>query len=81
MQQAQRDLFVHYAPKNPDILWVDVDCTPIYVYGNREYKEFSSHYGDYCLMVMVIFINNLPVYVTLDQGCQDGRAMLEEVCE
>ena len=81
MQQAQRDLFVHYAPKNPDILWVDVDRTPIYVYGNREYKEFSGHYGDYCLIAMVIFINNFPVYVTLDRGCQDERAMLEEVCE
>lgn len=81
MQQAQRDLFVHYAPKNPDILWVNVDCTPIYVYGNQEYKEFSGHYGDYCLMATVIFINNFPVYVTLDRGCQDEHAMLEEVCE
>lgn len=81
MQQAQRDLFVHYAPKNPDILWVNVDCTPIYVYGNHEYKEFSGHYGDYCLMATVIFINNFPVYVTLDRGCQDEHAMLEEVCE
>lgn len=81
MQQVLQDLFVHYAPKHPDILWVDVDCTPIYVYGNQENKEFSGHYGDYCLMAMVIFINNFPVYVTLDRGCQDGRAMLEEVCE
>lgn len=81
MQQVLQDLFVHYAPKHPDILWVDVDCTPIYVYGNQENKEFSGHYGDYCLMAMVIFINNFPVYVTLDRGCQDGRAMLEEVYE
>ena len=64
MQQVLQDLFVHYAPKHPDILWVDVDCTPIYVYGNQENKEFSGHYGDYCLMAMVIFINNFPVYVT-----------------
>ena len=81
MQQVLQDLFVHYAPKHPDILWVDVDCTPIYVYGNQENKEFSGHYGDYCLMAMVIFINNFPVYVTLDRGCQDGRAMLEEVID
>ena len=81
MQQVLQDLFVHYAPKHPDILWVDVDCTPIYVYGNQENKEFSGHDGDYCLMAMVIFINNFPVYVTLDRGCQDGRAMLEEVYE
>ncbi len=81
MQQVLQDLFVQYAPKHPDILWVDVDCTPTYVYGNQENKEFSGHYGDYCLMAMVLFINNFPVYVTLDRGCQDGRAMLEEVYE
>ena len=81
MQQVLQDLFVQYAPKYPDILWVDVDCTPTYVYGNQENKEFSGHYGDYCLMAMVLFINNFPVYVTLDRGCQDGRAMLEEVYE
>lgn len=79
MQKTLQDLFIHYAPKNPDILWVDVDCTPIYVYGNQENKEYSGHYRDYCLMAMVIFINHFPVYVTLDRGCQDGRAMLEEV--
>lgn len=39
MQQVLQDLFVHYAPKHPDILWVDVDCTPIYVYGNQETKS------------------------------------------
>lgn len=79
MQKTLRDLFIHYSPKNPDILWVDVDCTPIYVYGNQEMKEYSGHYGDYCLMALVIVINNFPVYVTLDRGCQDGRAMLEAV--
>ena len=44
-------------------------------------RAISGHYGDYCLMAMVIFINNFPVYVTLDRGCQDGCAMLEEVYE
>lgn len=74
MQQVLQDLFVHYAPKHPDILWVDVDCTPIYVYGNQENKEFSGHYGDYCLMAMVIFINNFPVYVTLDPKSRSKRS-------
>lgn len=74
MQQVLQDLFVHYAPKHPDILWVDVDCTPIYVYGNQENKEFSGHYGDYCLMAMAIFINNFPVYVTLDPKSRSKRS-------
>lgn len=53
MQKSLRELFIHYSPRNPDVLWVDVDCTPIYVYGNQENKEYSSHYRDYCLMAMV----------------------------
>ena len=44
MQKSLRELFIHYSPRNPDVLWVDVDCTPIYVCGNQENNEYSGHY-------------------------------------
>ena len=80
MQKVLRQIFLAgFYGRKPDFLWVDIDCTPIYVYGNQENKEYSGHYGDYCLMALVVFVNHYPVWVELDGGCTDGRKMLEKI--
>ena len=77
LQAVLRKLFLRFCPKKPDLLSVDIDGTPIPVYGNQEAHDFNGHYRINCLMSLVVYVNGFPVWVDLNSGNTDGRKMLK----
>ena len=77
LQAVLRELFLCFCPKKPDLLTVDIDGTPIPVYGTQEAHDFNGHYRINCLMALVVYVNGFPVWVALDGGNTDGRQMLK----
>ncbi len=77
LQSVLRKLFLRFCPKNPDLITVDIDGTPIPVHGTQEGHDFNGHYRINCLMALVVYVNGFPVWVKLDSGNTDGRKMLK----
>ena len=61
---------------NSRYIYLDVDYTPVELYGHQEGVKFNGHYGCNCYLPLLVFINGFPVGVF--NGTMDGRETLQK---
>jgi hypothetical protein len=71
-----QEMFLRYGSVGSTII-IDVDNTPVELYGYQENHKFNGHYGCNCYLPMLAFIQGFPVGVY--NGTQDGRKTLLNV--
>jgi hypothetical protein len=64
------EFFLRYAPRRKYI-FIDIDNTPVELFGQQEGIKFNGHYGCNCYLPLLAFIDGFPVGVF--NGNVDGR--------
>lgn len=64
------DMYLKYAPRRKYI-FIDIDNTPVELFGQQEGIKFNGHYGCNCYLPLLAFIDGFPVGVYNDT--EDGR--------
>lgn len=72
------DMWLRYG-QNRRYVFLDVDNTPVELFGHQENVKFNGHYGCNCYLPLLAFIDGFPVGVF--NGTQDGRKTMLEVFE
>ncbi len=67
------ECYFRYAP-NRRYIFIDVDNTPVELYGHQENVKFNGHYGCNCYLPLLAFIDGYPIGVY--NGNIDGRKEL-----
>ena len=66
-----------YAPLHPsEPIIIDVDGTPIRLYGKQEMVAFDGHYMCNCYLPIFITINGCPAFIQNAPGAANGAALL-----
>ncbi len=69
------DMFFRYASYRKYV-YIDVDNTPVELFGRQENIKFNGHYGCNCYLPLLAFIDGYPVGVF--NGTQDGRKVMAD---
>lgn len=72
------DMWLRYG-QNRCYIFLDVDNTPVELFGHQENVKFNGHYGCNCYLPLLAFIDGFPVGVF--KRTQDGRKTMLEVFE
>ena len=67
------ECYIRYSTKHRYV-YLDVDNTPVPLYGLQEFKKFNGHYDCNCYLPLLAFIDGFPVGVF--NGTIDGRKAL-----
>lgn len=59
-----------------EIVFIDVDSTPVAVYGNTAGGAYDGHYRKNCYLPLLVFINNIPALVQNAPGATNGAKLL-----
>lgn len=69
------DMYFHYSPRKKYI-FIDIDNTPVPLYGHQENVKYNGHYGCNCYLPLLAFIDGFPIAVF--NGNVDGRKVMVE---
>ena len=58
-----------------DPVIIDVDGTPIKLYGHQEHVAFDGHYGCNCYLPIFVTINGVPAFIQNAPGAANGAAL------
>lgn len=72
------DVYFRYGYKQKYI-FIDVDNTPVELFGHQENVKFNGHYRCNCYLPLLAFIDGFPIGVF--NGTQDGRKTMIQVFE
>lgn len=72
------DVYFRYGYKRKYI-FIDVDNTPVELFGHQENVKFNGHYRCNCYLPLLSFIDGFPIGVF--NGTQDGRKTMIHVFE
>ena len=67
------DMYFRYSG-NRKYIFIDVDNTPVPLYGHQENVKFNGHYGVNCYLPLLLFIDGFPIGVY--NGNEDGRKVM-----
>lgn len=71
-----QEMYLSYGTRRKVII-IDVDNTPVELFGNQEGRKFNGHYKCNCYLPLIAFIDGFPVGVY--NGTEDGRATMLRV--
>ena len=67
------DMYFRYSG-NRKYIYIDIDNTPVELYGHQENVNFNGHYGCNCYLPLLVFIDSFPIAV--HNGNEDGRKVM-----
>lgn len=67
------DMYFRYSG-NQKYIFIDIDNTPVELYGHQENVKFNGHYGCNCYLPLLAFIDGFPIAV--HNGNEDGRKVM-----
>ena len=59
-----------------DFIIVDVDSTPVNLYGNQPERAFDGHYRKQCYLPILVCINGIPAIIQNAPGATNGAKLL-----
>ena len=62
--------------KNPDQIIIDVDSTPVALYGGQENVAFDGNYDENCYLPLFVVVNGVAAMVQNAPGATNGAALL-----
>lgn len=71
-----QDMYLRYG-RTGSLIILDVDNTPVELYGHQENCKFNGHYGCNCYLPLAAFCNGFPVAII--NGNEDGRKTMVNV--
>ena len=71
-----QDMYLRYGRRG-SLIVIDVDNTPVELFGYQEHHKFNGHYGCNCYLPLLAFIGGFPVGVF--NGNEDGRVTVTKM--